>query len=117
MDSVRVAEVELSRFKNSLEALGAYKEAKALLSKCGIVNLLRIFARPFTSDRGANPYTAAYTAAFCEGYNKCLDDIMYFDEQYLNEVRNRKPVRADFGGLSLALSKGDLTEKDIRNGK
>jgi hypothetical protein len=110
------SEIELARFKNNLAGVAAYIEGKKLLMQSGIVNMLRIFARPFTADRGANVYTAAYTAAFTEGYNKALDDLVYFEEMYLSEKNKVKPVVANFGALALALSKGDLTEQEI-NGK
>lgn len=113
---LKVSDIEVAKFKNNPAAKQMYQEGKNLLSSSGIFNFLRIFARPFTRDGGANPYSAAYTAAFCEGYHKCLDDLVYFEEVYLTEPVKGKAVRADFGGLALALAKGDLTEKDI-NGK
>lgn len=111
-----IAEVELDKFKNSQEGLSLYLDAKGKLIRSGIINLLRIFARPFTRDGGANPYTAAYMAAFTEGYNTALDDIIYFEELYLKEKLGRKSVPANFGALRIAMAKGDLTEKDL-NGK
>lgn len=114
---VPVSDIELSKLKNNPSFAELYTEAKNNLVKCGFINFLRIFGRPFTRDMGANPYTSAYLAAFTEGYNKCLDDIVYFDEQYLNEVRGKKAVTANFGALGIALAKGDLTKKDLEHGK
>lgn len=112
-----VHEIELKRFKNNVEAIKHYTVGKADILASGIIHFLRIFSRPFTRDGGANPYTAAYNAAFCEGYNKALDDLIYFEEQYLTETPGRKPITATFGALGIALERGDLTEKDITNGK
>lgn len=94
-----------------------YEQALPLLKQSGLVNLLRVFARPFLTDGGANVYKAASQAGFCEGYNKALDDIIYFEEMYLREELGKKPIKANFGALGIALAKGDLTEKDIKNGK
>lgn len=114
---MRAADVELTRFKNSLDAKNLYLQGIDLLTRSGILGLLRQFARPFSPDRGANPYTSAYLAAHAEGYNQCLDDLMYFDQKYLTEKMKAKEVKADFGGLALAIAKGDLTEKDLEHGK
>lgn len=109
----RVQDIELAAFKNNNAAVSLYLEAKEKLRESGIINFLRIFARPYTVDRGANVNSAAYSAAFTEGYAKALDDLMYFDEMYLQEKLGKKKITADFGGVGLALKKGDLTEKDI----
>lgn len=114
---VLVQDIELKKFQDSPEAQNSYIDGKNKLLRSGIINLLRIFSRPFTRDNGANPHSAAYNAAFSEGYNKCLDDIVYFEEMYLTQDLGKKPIRATFGALGIALAKGDLTEKDIRNGK
>lgn len=112
-EPVKVEQIELAKFKTSTGP-ELYRQAKALLEKSGLITLLRIFARPFTIDRGANPYTAAYTAAFCEGYNKCLDDIMYFDEMFLDEKLGKRNVKATFGALALAVQRGDLTAEEAK---
>ena len=109
--------IELENFKNS-KGLDEYRAAKKGLIKSGVINLLRIFARPFTPDKWANPYTAAGLAAFTEGYNKALDDIVYFEEMFIEKpVASAKPIRANFGALGIALAKGDLKPEDIKNGK
>lgn len=108
---------ELERFKKAADALVDYSSGRDFLRKSGIFALLRQFARPFSPDNGANPYIAARAAAYSEGYNAALDDLLYFEEKYLTLGTNSKGIVADFGGLALALRKGDLTEKDIKNGK
>lgn len=111
-----VEDIELKKFKDTPGAREAYSTGVSLIRKSGIVNFLRIFARPFSVDRGANPHQAAYTAAFTEGYNKALDDLMYFEEMYLTETLGKKKITATFGGIGLALSRGDLTKEEV-NGK
>lgn len=112
-DPKSVQDIELKKFKNNPIAVELYREAKRLLVESGIINFLRIFSRPLSRDMGANVYTAAYTAAFTEGYAKCLDDLVYFDEMYLEEAIRGKDIRPDFGAISLARGRNDLTDKDV----
>ena len=112
-DPVDTRSIELRRFRARGDGVAAYQEGLKLLIQSGILGLLRRFSRPFTFDRGANPYSAAYAAGVSEGYNKCLDDLEYFDEQYLQEGLSVKQVRPTFGAEAIALAKGDLTTKDL----
>ncbi len=114
---VEVHDLELTGFKNNISAVTLYREAKVKLKQSGIVEFLRPFARPYTADRGANVYSAAYSAAFCEGYNKALDDLLYFEEQYLDDMGGKKKIAANFGGVGLALKKGDISESDLKGKK
>lgn len=115
--NVDVVDIEFERFKNNGTARQMLSEAVVKLRDSGFVAFLRTFARPFAINQGANPYQSAYMAAFVEGYNKALDDIMYFEELYCNDLSKFKKVKADFGALKLALDKGDLTKKDLENGR
>lgn len=115
MKQISVAELELTKFKAQPQLVEMYRNGVASLRASGIFHFLRIFARPFTVDRGGNPYSAAYTAAYSEGYNKCLDDIAYFDELYLTEHVGNKAIKANFGGLGIAVAKGDLTEEEAKS--
>lgn len=112
-DPVDVRSIELRRFRSRENGVTAYQEGLKLLVQSGLLGLLRRFSRPFTFDRGANPYSSAYAAGVSEGYNKCLDDIEYFDEQYLQGGLPSKQVRPTFGAEAIALAKGDLTQKDL----
>jgi hypothetical protein len=109
MDAGRI---ELDRFRNSPDSKSLYEQGVMALLRSGILGLLRQFARPFSPDNGANPYIAARSAAYAEGYNQALDDLIYFDQRYLAESLKAKNVRPDFGGLALAVKKGDLTEEE-----
>jgi hypothetical protein len=111
--SSKISSIELKRFKESSGAIDFYRQARDAFKASGLPGLLRIFARPYTVDGGADPHRAAYSAGVSEGYNQCLDDLLYFEEQYLQQGVGASKVRADFGGQRLALSKGDLTEKDL----
>lgn len=111
---IDVPQIELRKFKNNDAAKGLYDKGIDLLRSSGIFEFLRVFARPFSPDRGANPHTASYTAAFCEGYHKALDDIYYFKEMFLEEATSQKQIRATFGALGLAVAKGDLTLEEAQ---
>ena len=114
-DVVKSQDIELTKFKNTPGAADLYREGKKLLLQSGIINFFRIFARPFSVDRGANVYTSAYSAAFSEGYNKALDDIVYFEEMYLDDKRGQRKVEATFGAIPMAMKSGDLKPSDIKD--
>lgn len=106
------AEHELTRFKANEIAIDKYKEGLRMLQESGFLNLLRVFARPFSIDRGANPYMAAYNGAMMEGYQQCLDDLIYFEHKHLTSMARVKQPLADFGGLSAAVATGKITKQE-----
>lgn len=119
MNSKDLGELELKKFVSDAHRQKRYTDAVAALVEAGVIDLLRRFGRPYTPDGGANPYAAAYSAAFCEGYNKALDDLLYFDEQYIAPSVKTGKVSATFGALELALSRKDITlseYKELKNG-
>lgn len=111
-----IANIELKRFSDNPEKVSWYREAKERLLNCGLINLLRGFARPFNLDRG-NAISGVYMAAYCEGYNKALDDIIYLEEAYINPQVKAKPVGATFGALSIMMEKNVLNSKEIEEYK
>jgi hypothetical protein len=120
LNSKELGEIELKKFVSDAHRQKRYTDAVEALVDAGIVALLRRFGRPYTPDGGANPYAAAYSAAFCEGYNKALDDLMYFDEQYIAPSVKSGKMTATFGALELALSRKDITPKEyeeLKNGR
>lgn len=111
-----IGEMELEKFHKNALRVEQYKGARTGLLESGITNILRLFARPFSHDRGANPYSAAYSAAFAEGYNAALDQVMYFTELFPEQKVKGEKVQPDFGGLALAYSRGMIRETDNFNG-
>lgn len=111
---ISVAEIELKKFKDSKDALATYLEGKMWILKSGIINLLRTMARPVCLERGTNPNTGAYMAAFMEGYHKALDDLMYFEEIYMSEKTPKAKVQPMFGALEIAMSKGSVTKEEYK---
>lgn len=112
-DKQSVDKVELEKLRNSGAFLNNYAEGKERLAASGLINFLRIFARPFLNDGGANIYGAAHAASFCQGYNQALDDMMYFEELYLSKQPGGKPVVPTFGALGIAMAKGDIKKGDL----
>jgi len=47
-------------------------EAVQRLRRCGLIDVLRIFARPFIYDGGADINKSAAAANFAAGYNQAL---------------------------------------------
>lgn len=114
MSFLFVSERELARFRANASAVTAYKEGIHLLRSSGLIDLLRIFARPYTVDGGANPYMAAHNGAKMEGYQQCLDDLIYFEEKYLQEKLSSKLPIADFGGLASAVAQKKITLEEAK---
>ena len=92
------------------------------LKRSRVYELLREIGRA----KGLHPATPNYLeaqamqTAWSDGYNQCLDDIMYFRERFLEAEFDKKPPKMSFGGLDLALFKEDLTQEEadaIRSGK
>lgn len=107
-----IGQLELKLFKENAKAVAAFEAGLSHLKASGVFNLLRQFARPFASDRGESLNAAAYTAAHAEGYNQCLDDLLYFDQKFLVQKLKGKTVVPDFGGLALAVRQGNLTKEE-----
>jgi hypothetical protein len=96
----------LERFKNDPVAVKELLEGIQKLKSSGIGNLLRMFGRPYAIDRGKDVQASAYLAAFCEGYNKCLDDLLFFEEMYLTEyVQPKSGLSPTFGALEILKQK------------
>lgn len=111
-ESKSVEQIELENLKNSPNFLRYYQDARESLKISGVINFLRIFARPHLISNGGNIYESATSAAISAGYNKCLDDLMYFEEKYLLEPFNKKNVRPDFGAKTIAFNKGDISKEE-----
>lgn len=112
--AVNVQMIEYERLKKDTARQIQYSQGVMLLKQSGIFNFLRIFARPFQRDGGANLNMAAYSAGYTEGYHQALEHLEYFEELYLaNAGEGKKAPVADFGGLHLAKLRGDITDKDI----
>lgn len=110
----KIAAAELKKFSEG-EGLFLFQQGRELIAKSGIIALLRAYARPFSIDNGANIYQAAYRNAYIEGYNACLDEVLHFEEMYVNPAQDTtKKIEPTFGGFKLALAKGDLKEGDLK---
>lgn len=117
--SLDIAKIKLKALLDSPTFNNNYTIFVESLKLSGLVDFLRSFARPYITDGGANPNIAASQAAFCDGYNKCLDDLLHFRELYGQVAAGSKSVKPNFGALGIAYQRGDLTKEDWEklNGK
>lgn len=115
MNILQIERVELEALRGDAGFLQKYSALKELLRSSNIINILRQFGRPIISDGGSNIYRTATQAAFSSGYNQALDDMLYFKELYLQEASTKpSDVRAHFGAIGIAVTKGDLTQEDLK---
>ena len=95
-----------------------YSTGMSFIYRSGLLTALKEFGRPVVG-RNDSVTAQAYEAARAYGYQQCLDDLLYFRERYIDNQPEIK-VKADYGGLDLAVERGDITEGErdaIRNGK
>lgn len=111
--SDRGAKAELDLLRKNPDFLVEYDKGINSLRRSGLLNFLRTVAHCYLYDGGSNPARAAAEASYNAGYHKCLDDILYFQEEFLVESSKKKQVPMDFGGRRLALARGDLLESDF----
>lgn len=108
-----IERLALEELKNNPNFIKNYGEGIALLKKSGIFDFLRIFSQPVLKDGGRDIASAAAQAAHSNGYNKCIDDLTFFNELYLKPVDARKTTRLDFGGRALAIARGDILPGEL----
>lgn len=109
--SKNVQIIELERLKADPARTTQYAAARDLLKQSGMFNFLRMFARPYQPDRGANGNAAVFSAGYTEGYHQALEHLEFFEELYLAVVpTGKKAPIPDFGGLALAKKRGDIPE-------
>lgn len=104
----------ISYLKNSEAFTANYTLALSHLYKSGVLEALRTLGRVQPVNNMSINYLAEQTeqAAFSRGYNKALDDLLYFRELYIDSKEEPSKLRADFGGFDDAINKGLLTETE-----
>lgn len=112
-----IAKLELKTLIGSKSFMTHYANAKLALKDSGIVPFLRIFSSPQLLDGGENKDKASAEAAFCAGYNKCLNDILYFNELHAQPEANRKDIKPTFGALERMVDRGDITQEEYEQHK
>lgn len=106
--------IEKERFKGNAAAVDLYITGIADVVRSGVINLLRqLGGRGYSIDGGENPNRGVFMAAYCEGYHRALDDLVYFNELHLKDTVGKKPITATFGALQLALKKGSVRKEDV----
>jgi len=107
-----IAKLELQTLVGSKSFMAHYANAKLALKDSGLVPFLRIFATPQLLDGGENKDKASAEAAFSSGYNKCLNDILYFNELHAQPESKDKDIKPTFGALERMLDRGDITKEE-----
>lgn len=110
---INIGELEIARLKNSTLFVKNFRAGIDLLKTSGLFEVMRIFARPVSSDGGRDVNMAAAEAHFVKGYNQCMDDIIYFEETFLADEKHPGTPRATYQGRKIALERGDITRNDI----
>lgn len=103
----------LENLKQNKDAvLALHAEALEILAKSGVLEVLRERARPII-HRQDSPETAGLLAAKSAGYFECLEDLRNFREVFLSDRAMDSPaVAMEYGALTMAVNKGDLTEEE-----
>lgn len=91
--------------------IALYSEGMAKLFESGIFEILREFGAVQPLDRHKHR-TAVAEAFRSSGYNAALDDLINFKERFVPAIAPQQAVTADFGGVSLALAKNNLTPQE-----
>lgn len=89
-----------------------YSQALSALWRLHILEFLRERGRPRVISLGKDVQIMATQASYSSGYNDCLDDLTGFLEKFLAEPLNSKKLTPDYGGLDLAVERGDLDQKE-----
>lgn len=101
----------LDRIRKNSAFLSLYLDGMSKLYSSGILEFLREKAMTRLSNEGSNPNIAVAQAYRHSGYAECIDDLFNFKELYLDKVQSASP-QPMFGAVELALSRGDITEKE-----
>jgi len=89
-----------------------YTKALSELWRLHVLEFLRIKAQPQIISLGKDVQIQATQAARSAGYNEALDDLTDFIEKFLGTPLAEKKLTPDYGGLDLAVGRGDLDQEE-----
>ena len=101
----------LDIIKNDKSFAERYTRAMSELYNIKVLEFLRLKAAPQIISLGADVNVMATQAARSAGYNECLDDLSTFLE-FLQPLLSERKLNPDYGGLDIALERGDLNQKE-----
>ena len=101
-------------FKQNPDIFDTFLRALSTLRSTGVLEMLRERGQVRAASENSPNYVAAQAnrASWSLGYNRALDELVYFRELFLTETTTVQPPPA-FGSLERALEAGDLTEDEI----
>jgi len=100
--------------EDMLSGLGSYQEAVDIFMRLGLYEFLLERALPIKSpeDSPNHDSLSLIEIGRVRGYNECITDMFEFKETYLSAVKKGAPIRPTFGGISHAISRGDLSPEE-----
>lgn len=104
-------EKEIALLVNNEETLPLYLEGMSALHRSGVFAFIRSFGRVYRTPK-ASIDEMALDGAYAAGFQDALDLLFNFKEKVLDPKPTLSGLRPDYGGLNLALKRGDLTEEE-----
>jgi hypothetical protein len=107
----------LAQVKSNPESLKLYLQGISLLYQSGVLEALRENGRVSMASPELPNYIEyqAQIAAWSNGFNMALDQLLNFKEMFLDSSSPTMAPLMDFGGLDIAVKKGDLTENEAND--
>lgn len=102
-------------FKQNPDIFDMFLRSLSTLHSTGVIEMLREHGRVKTIPETSSNYVAAQAqqAAWSAGYNRALDELVYFRQLYLDAPNVTQPTSPSFGSLRRAQESGDLTEEEV----
>lgn len=104
--------IEIIRKNNAFNS--EYTSALSSLWRIHVIEFLREKGRPRVISLGKDVQVMATQAAYSAGYNDCLDDLTNFIERFVEKPLVAQKLVPDYGGLDLAVERGDLDQEEAR---
>lgn len=109
---MNILDEQLSDLLKNTEKVAQYREAMRLLRETGLFDILRRIGMPSIVDDGENLATMAGQAHYSNGYQTCLDHILYLERLFsVTRKVDQIPVPM-FNGLQQAVREGKLTSEE-----
>lgn len=102
---------ELKILRETPGLITAYLDAMSALQRTGIISFLRAWGR-VSYGRKSTVEEVALEGARAAGFQECLDLLFNFEEKFLRPTPTMNAVPVDYGGLTQAVRKGDLTKEE-----
>lgn len=107
-----VHDIELRALMGSSNFTKNYSTALDALKKSGILIFLQKWGNCPAHVPNRDIQQAAMDAAHISGYQKCINDILYFTEIYQASKDASGNIRPTYGGLELMFQRGDISKEE-----